>query len=145
MGVLWGQTGFAMKYTIRGSGACRPASSTSRPRILFHLPHPSSPRHAHSRRRDLRHSASAYRKIKSKSLIGIFPGWQCYGIAYALGCVGHELVHINQWWSDLRCVCQASVFRYNSISILKNPATLLTGILTKSSHSPDGVLCAHAL
>ena len=123
------------------------------PSRLLHLssantvpcPHLASPRYAHSRRRDLRHSASAYKWINRKSLIGIFPGWQCYGIAYALGCVGHELVHINQWWSDLRCVCQASVFRYNSISILKNPATLLTGILTKSSHSPDGVLRAHAL
>ena len=46
--------------------------------ISFHLFHPSAPRHAHSRRRDLRHSASVYRKIKSKSLIGILIGWYIF-------------------------------------------------------------------
>ena len=54
-------TGLAIKYAFRRSRACRPAFSTSRPRTLFHLPHQAAPRHAHSRRRDLRHSASAYR------------------------------------------------------------------------------------
>ena len=42
---------------------------------LSSLPHPSAPRHAHSRRRNLRHSASAYRWIKRKSLIVIFSRW----------------------------------------------------------------------
>ena len=32
------QTGFALKYALHRSGACRPASSTSRPRIYPHYP-----------------------------------------------------------------------------------------------------------